>query len=205
MKNSLFIRIAALLVLLFIIGACGSSTAPSNPFVGNIPTLLVQWGEDMERLEEKFNSSRKPNYEKYAAEEKRLNYQYNEKVKSEMEKLVGKTMPCKSTSDLCAVVNNEAVCIGGESYLTYKIQVTFNRPLDIVGQLLVWDVNYLDSEGNPLQNGKQTMSPNDGKVSLFHDFVPGKTYEMSIVFTSFGDDYEVFQKEFSGIAVQPVK
>jgi len=205
MKKNTFIRIAALLVPLFIIGACGSSTAPSNPYVGKIPTLMVQWGEDLDRLEEKFNSSRKPNFEKYDADKKRLNYQYNEKLVTETKKLVGKTMPCKSLSDMCTVVNDEAVCVGGENYLTYKIQVTFDRPLSIVGQLLVWDVNYLDSEGNPLQEGKQTMSPNDGIVSLFHEFVPGKTYEMSIVFTSFGNDYEVFQKEFSGIAVKPVK
>lgn len=205
MKKSLFIRIAALSVLLFIFGSCGSSTAPSNPFVGSIPTLIVQWGEDMERLEEKFNSSRKPNYEKYEAEKKKINYQYNEKIVSEMKKLVGKTVPCKSLSDICTVVNNEAVCTGGENYLTYRIQVTFNKPLHIVGQLLVWDVNYLDSEGNLIQKGKQTMSPKDENVSISHDFIPGKTYEMSIIFTSFGDDYEVFQKEFSGIAVQPVK
>ena len=97
------------------------------------------------------------------------------------------------------------MCVEGTNYLAYQVQVTFSKTFHILGQLMVWDIFYLDSNGEYLQEGKQTMLPHDGEVSLSHDFVPGKTYDMTIIFTSYGKDRELFQKEFCGLAIKPTR
>lgn len=203
MNTKHFKLFAALAVSVLALGACGSPSGPSNPYVGNIPSLQVQWEQELDRLDTKFNSSKHSDYDKYQADKKKINYQYGEKIEAEKQKLIGKTIPCSSLSDACSVVNDEAVCVEGSNYLMYRAMVTFNKTVHILGELLVWDVFYLDSNGGHLQEGKQTMSPRDGEVSLSHDFVPGKTYQLSIVFTSYGSDRELFQKEFSSLAIQP--
>ena len=75
-RNCLLFVAAALTLTLFALGSCGTPSGPANPYVGIIPSLQTQWEQELNRLDEKYQSSRNSDYEKYLADREKINNQF---------------------------------------------------------------------------------------------------------------------------------
>lgn len=200
-----FTRFILLCITIFLVGTGCEGTGNPNPFVGVMPSLDLQYDKASDKLERKYEAKDVIDIDKYDREEEKIDDRFEKKMSNEVARLVGTSMPCKSLDDVCTIVNEEAICYGSGSTLCYKAKVTFKEKVHFFGQFMMWDVYYLDAEGNCLVEGKQMMSPKADEVALAYDFIPGNVYDLTIAFSDYSDDPKLFQKEFAGVAVKPKK